>query len=234
MQFLNYWSMFVGTGRFRQAYDDLDTRGGPPIVKPAAWWFDSFVGTDSRKRYRVNLGNFIWHNEEGGSDRSHRVNLTLQPRPALQATLGLQYTNALDAAQWIENTDVTGDGVDDHVYGTLKRNVVSITARTHLRVHARHDSRGLHAAVRGGRRLLEHPPVLASPRRSSSSPSSTTRIRTSTTSRCAATWCSAGSTAAAARCIWSGTCPTATTRGRASSRRFATSAAGLAPAARRC
>jgi hypothetical protein len=130
MQFLNYWSMFVGTGRFKQTYDDLDTRGGPPILKPAARWVDLFVGTDSRKRYRVNLGNFIWHNEEGGSDRSHRVNLTLQPRPALQATLGLQYTSALDAAQWIENTDVTGDGVDDHVYGTLKRNVVSITART--------------------------------------------------------------------------------------------------------
>jgi hypothetical protein len=130
MQFLNYWSMFVGTGRFKRAYDDLDTRGGPPIVKPAAWWIDSFIGTDTRKRYRLNLGNFIWHNEAGGSDRSHRVNLTLQPRPALQATLGLQYTSALDAAQWIENTDVTGDGVDDHVYGTLQRNVLSITART--------------------------------------------------------------------------------------------------------
>ena len=130
MQFLNYWSMFLGTGRFKRAYDDLDTRGGPPIVKPSSWWFDSFVSTDTRKRYRINLGNFIWHNQEGGSDRSHRVNVTLQPRPALQTTLGMQYTSALDAAQWIENTDVTGDGVDDHVYGTLKRNVVSITART--------------------------------------------------------------------------------------------------------
>ena len=129
MQFLNYWSVFLGTGRFKRAYDDLDTRGGPPIVKPASWWFDSFVGTDTRKRYRVNFGNFFWHNEEGGSERSHRVNLTLQPRPALQATLGLQYTNALDSAQWIENTDVTGDGVDDHIYGTLKRNVLSITTR---------------------------------------------------------------------------------------------------------
>jgi hypothetical protein len=130
MQFLNYWNVFLGTGRFKRAYDDLDTRGGPPIVKPAAWWFDSFVATDSRKRYRATLGNFIWRNEEGSSNRSHRMNLTLQPRPALQGTIGLEYTDAVDDAQWIENTDVTGDGVDDHIYGTLKRNVISMTVRT--------------------------------------------------------------------------------------------------------
>ena len=130
MQFLNYWNMFLGTGRARQTYDDLDTRGGPPIVKPAAWWFDAFVGTDSRKKYRVNAGNFFWYNEEGGSNRGHNINLTLQPRPALQGTIGVNYTAGLDSAQWIENTDVTGDGIDDHIYGTLKRNVLSITART--------------------------------------------------------------------------------------------------------
>jgi len=130
MQFLNYWNVFLGTGRFRRTFDDLDTRGGPAIVKPAAWWFDSFVGTDSRKRYRATLGNFIWHNEAGSSNRSHRVNLTLQPRPALQGTIGLEYTDAVDDAQWIENTDVTSDGVDDHIYGTLKRNVISMTVRT--------------------------------------------------------------------------------------------------------
>ena len=126
MQFLNYWSMFMGTGRFKRAYDDLDTRGGPPIVRPANWWIDSFFNTDSRKPYRFGAGNFFNFTEEGGWNRSHRVNLTLQPRPALQGTIGLEYTSAHDEAQWIENTDVTGDGVDDHIYGTLKRNVVSI------------------------------------------------------------------------------------------------------------
>src|SRR5688572_24777192 len=106
MQFLNYWNVFLGTGRARQAYDDLDTRGGPPIVKPAAWWFDAFVGTDSRKKYRVNAGNFFWFNEEGGSNRGHNINLTLQPRPALQGTIGVNYTAGLDSAQWIENTEI--------------------------------------------------------------------------------------------------------------------------------
>ena len=130
MQFLNYWGAFLGSGYFKRAYDDLDTRGGPPIVRPANWWVDSNISTDSRKRYRVNFGNFFNASEEGGSDHSHRMNLTLNPRPALQTTIGVNYSTGRDVAQWIENVDVTGDGEDDHIYGTLDRNVLSITARS--------------------------------------------------------------------------------------------------------
>ena len=44
--------------------------------------------------------------------------------------MSADYTWGHDVAQWIENSDVTGDGQDDHIYGRLKRNVVSVTART--------------------------------------------------------------------------------------------------------
>ncbi len=69
-------------------------------------------------------------NEEGGWNRRANVFLRFQPRPALQATLSADYTWGEDVAQWITNTDVTGDGADDHIYGRLKRNVVSVTGRT--------------------------------------------------------------------------------------------------------
>ena len=35
----------------------------------------------------------------------------------------------LDAAQWIKNTDADGDGIDDNVFGRLRRHVVNITGR---------------------------------------------------------------------------------------------------------
>jgi hypothetical protein len=72
---------------------------------------------------------FINGNDAGSRERNHNLDLTLQPRPQLQMTLSGRYTRATDAAQWIENADVTADGVEDHVYGTLDRDVVSITAR---------------------------------------------------------------------------------------------------------
>jgi len=130
IQFLNYWHAFVGTGRSLRAYDDLDTRGGPPIVKPAGWWFDSSVGTDSRKPFRVSLNFNTNGNDAGGWSRRYNLDLRYQPVPQLQASISGNYNHGQDVAQWIANKDVTGDGEVDHVYGRLDRDVVSVTART--------------------------------------------------------------------------------------------------------
>jgi hypothetical protein len=128
-QFLNYWNFFVGTGRFWQTYDDLDTRGGPPIVKPGGWFVDSFVGSDSRKRIRFNVDAHLSGNSEGGASRSANVFVNFQPKPQIQASLSTGITRAHDMAQWVRSEDVTGDGVTDYVYGELDRNVINVTAR---------------------------------------------------------------------------------------------------------
>lgn len=127
--FLNYWDFFVGGGRARKAFDDLDTRGGPPIVKPGAWFVDSFVGSDSRKKIRLSADTHFNGNTAGGHGRSANLNLNFQPKPQVQASISAGFTDAHDVAQWLRNQDVTGDGVTDHVYGTLERNVVNVTAR---------------------------------------------------------------------------------------------------------
>lgn len=129
-QFLNYWNFFVGTGRSQNSYDDLDTRGGPPIVKPRAWWVDSFVGTDSRRKVRLSADAHFNGNRAGGYNRNYNLNLNFQPRPQVQATISTGITDGHDAAQWIKSADVTGDGVTDYVYGELDRHVVNMTART--------------------------------------------------------------------------------------------------------
>lgn len=129
-QFLNYSNFFIGAGRSRQAFDDLDTRGGPPIVRPGAWFIDSSASTDSRKRIRLSANAHFNGNREGGHSNSYNVSLNFQPSPQVQASISTGITSALDSAQWIRNADVTGDGVTDHVYGTLDRNVVNVTARS--------------------------------------------------------------------------------------------------------
>lgn len=129
VQLLNYWSIFFGGGLAAQSFDDLDTRGGPPIVKPKTWFIDSFIGSDSRRRVRVNMDAHFNGNEEGGYNRNANINVTIQPRPQVQLNISTGITKGHDAAQWIRNEDVTGDGATDHIYGTLDRNVVNVTAR---------------------------------------------------------------------------------------------------------
>lgn len=130
IQFLNYWNLFMGTGRSAQAYDDLDTRGGPPILKPAGWWFDSFGGSDSRKPFRVSVNFNMSGNDVGAWNRRYNVDLRYQPVPQLQASISGNYTHGQDVAQWVANQDATGDGTVDYIYGRLDRDVVSLTART--------------------------------------------------------------------------------------------------------
>jgi hypothetical protein len=129
MQLKNYWRFnFGGTQSFR-AYDDLDTRGGPPIVDPARTYYRLNVNSDSRKQWGVGFNVNGNRDAEGAWQRNLNASLRLQPSGRVQATVSTGYTRAEDVAQWIENSDADADGIEDHVYGRLRRNVVNITAR---------------------------------------------------------------------------------------------------------
>src|SRR5262249_35152201 len=104
-------------------------RGGPPIVKPPADWFNVSASTDSRKRWGISFFGQGNRGAAGSWSRNATVNLRLQPSGRLQTTISVSTTNGLDIAQWIKNVDADGDGVEDNVYGTLRRHVVNLTAR---------------------------------------------------------------------------------------------------------
>jgi hypothetical protein len=129
LQLRNYWNIGYGGDRNFEFYDDLDTRGGPPIIKPAKDFYFFNVNSDSRKRWGFGVSHSGNSDSAGGRQKNFNTNLRLQPSGRLQANISLNYSMARDSAQWIENTDADGDGVEDNVYGRLKRNVVNITGR---------------------------------------------------------------------------------------------------------
>jgi hypothetical protein len=135
MQFLNFWSVDLFTGRGFRTLHDLDTRGGPPIVNPADYGVHLFVNSDSRRPWRFSVGVGHNGNEYGSRGIWIGPNLRLQPSTRVQASIGTSYNGARDIAQWITNTDVDADGVTDHVYGTLERNVIDVTLRSTFAIH---------------------------------------------------------------------------------------------------
>jgi hypothetical protein len=128
-QFRNFWAVDVRLRRDLRVLDDLDTRGGPPIVKPAATSLDVTASSDSRNPWRVTLGVNSARDEEGGWDATFEPEMRLQASDRLQVSLGTSYRRAKTVAQWIANRDVDQDGRIDHVYGRLRRDVVDVTAR---------------------------------------------------------------------------------------------------------
>jgi hypothetical protein len=127
--FRNFWYIGWNTGYSARVMDDLDTRGGPPIVRPSSRSFNVFLNSDSRKRWRLNVGFNGSRDEEGGWNTRIGPNLSFQPSTRLQAAVSTSFNTGRTTAQWISNRDVTGDGVIDHVYGTLRRNVLDVTGR---------------------------------------------------------------------------------------------------------
>ena len=129
IQFLNYWSVNGGGGHNFEQFDDLDTRGGPPILRPANHWFWFNGSSDSRKSWRWNFGSDGYGSDVGGYARNVFTNISVQPLTALQLRMDVRYERERNDAQWIKNEDVTGDGLKDNVYGTLDRHVVDLTFR---------------------------------------------------------------------------------------------------------
>ena len=130
VNFLNFWRVFFGVQRNLAAFDDLDTRGGPPIVRPANTFLNAGFGSDSRKQYGFGFRVTSDRDDVGGWWVVVAPDARFQFSPRLIGSVGVEYTNARDSAQWIKNTDADRDGVDDNVYGTLRRHLISITGRT--------------------------------------------------------------------------------------------------------
>lgn len=135
LQFLNFWNVNLFVGRDFRALDDLDTRGGPPIVRPAATNAALLLNSDTRKSWRFSQEISGRSDAEGGWNLRLEPALNLQPSARLQASVSTSYTFGRDIAQWITNRDSNGDGVTDHVYGTLRRDVVDATMRATYAVH---------------------------------------------------------------------------------------------------
>ena len=128
-QLLNFWSLNGGVGYSPEVYDDLDTRGGPPILRPVDRWGNVFVNSDPRKRWNLWTGLFGGRNTAGGRNWGVDQGLDLRPSPRVQLSISGGYNTSYNVAQWIANDDVTGDGVTDYLYGALDSDVVNITLR---------------------------------------------------------------------------------------------------------
>lgn len=131
VRFTNFWNVFVNRGHNFAHYDDLETRGGPPIARAAGEYFGTGVGSDSRKQYGGAVRLETWKDRTGGWSRTLTPEARFQISTRLVGSVGTEFTTALDSAQWIKNLDTDGDKKDDqYVFGRLRRHVISVTGRT--------------------------------------------------------------------------------------------------------
>jgi hypothetical protein len=130
----NYWWLNAGVSRSFPAYDDLVTRGGPVMRRlGGAWWWAN-VGSDDRKAVTASFGASGVAKDGGHShDARYWLNLRAKPAQNVQIEIGPSYRTETSFAQWVENIDSNGDGVDDRfVFGELDSEVFDVNLRLNI------------------------------------------------------------------------------------------------------
>jgi hypothetical protein len=135
-QFLNYYWLGFVADFSAESFDDLDARGGPPIIKPRSDLLWIWIGSDSRKAVNFSISAYRGSNAAG--NRSHTYNLVLDLKPSDNLKFSLQpgYKFTKNVAQWVDTLDVNNDkAIDHYLYASLRSKIVDLTMRADLTLH---------------------------------------------------------------------------------------------------
>lgn len=130
----NYWWFHFGISREFESLDDLETRGGPPMVRLGriGYWLN--LATDNRKS--ISLWFLISGLRAGKgllSSRNFMARGTIRLASNIQFEIGSSYRPGFNFAQWVTNIDNDGDRGDNHyVFGELKSRVLDVTTRANV------------------------------------------------------------------------------------------------------
>jgi len=130
----NYWGVSCGVSREFEALDDMETRGGPLMVKPAHLWGWIEFGTDGRKLVSLH-SHVFWKRTDDGRSKELGPGMGIDIRLAsnVQFNIGTGYSINNSFAQWVTNVDDNGDGINDHyVFGELKSRVLDVNTRLNV------------------------------------------------------------------------------------------------------
>ena len=126
-QFTNFWAINPGVTRRLESLDDLDTRGGPPIVNPAGWNYYVWLGSDFSKPISGSIFTSWGSNDAGSTNRSISPRLTLRPSQRVELRISPRYSWNHNDAQYV--TQDNSGSQTAYVYGQLDTKVLDLTTR---------------------------------------------------------------------------------------------------------
>ena len=127
----SYWGFRASLSREFDAYDDVNTRGGPVVVRPGEISGSLNLWTNRRKPLSCWFGTNVSYGQ-GGDNVGNWIGFNVEARPVsnVEIQVGPSYSYRRNHAQWIENVYGDGDGEDDHfVFAELESRVFEMSAR---------------------------------------------------------------------------------------------------------
>jgi hypothetical protein len=129
LEFLNNWSLSTS---FRYETESLDTRllrGGPAMLVPAIWGFDSRIRTDPSKSVVFDCSlELTGSGSNGGHSAEVEPSVAVIPFSTLRLALSVSFENAVDDLQYISTT-TSATRAPEFVLGRIDRQSLNATFR---------------------------------------------------------------------------------------------------------
>ncbi|WP_394747385.1 DUF5916 domain-containing protein [Spongiimicrobium salis] len=130
----NNWFSNIGFNYAPIQYSNFALRGGPRLRQSPEIGFFNSVGTDGRKKVRLNM----FHNGRKATDNSYEsynigFGVTYQPINALSFSARPSYNINNDQLQFVSNIDVNGD--TRYLNGTIAQRTLSMSFRMNYNIN---------------------------------------------------------------------------------------------------
>ncbi|MBI4410630.1 MAG: hypothetical protein HY561_13030 [Gemmatimonadetes bacterium] len=130
--FANYWAGNVYLSRGLETLNDRRTRGGPLTRDPGSTSVSSFIGSDTRKKIKLNaFGYYAW-SESGGHSYSVGPGLNIVPTANWSLSLTPRLFRSRTIAQYVQSV---ADATATETYG--RRYIFADLAQTTLALETR-------------------------------------------------------------------------------------------------
>lgn len=127
-EFKNFWSMEMGTSYRTYNVSNADLRGGPSIRYPSNIYYWIWVGSDSRKKFSVQV-NPEWQWSENNFINSAFLGITFNYTPINALRLSVQPNIYKETNQLQYVSTSTTQGEDRYVLGEIEQAVARVSMR---------------------------------------------------------------------------------------------------------
>src|SRR5262245_10283676 len=130
VQFLNYWSAYVGAGLSRKAEDDQLTRGGPSAIANSGAFVNTGINTDSRKKISLGVYGNTGRNKPKAWNWYSEVDITYKPVSSITISAGPSLSRSRGNAQYVKTVaDPTATNTygSRYVFADIDQSSISLT-----------------------------------------------------------------------------------------------------------
>jgi hypothetical protein len=121
--FTKYTRAYAWGGTELRTIDDRATRGGFAIEKPRSQWIGGQIGSDSKKRFFIDVSTEMLRDEADGWSDVYAIDMTWRPTTRVSLRLTPSYRDSRSYQQYV----TTRDG--RYVFARLDQSILELAAR---------------------------------------------------------------------------------------------------------